>query len=295
MRVTESTIASNYLNNLNKTRERIVQLQTQLATGKRVNKSSDDPVAADTILRLKGVIDKNEQYSRNADDGLSLIEQTEFGLDQFGEGLMKVKEMLVRINSDIDQDGLNAFAEEMDHILSDMVDVANTKFNGKYIFGGTNTMTPPFALAPDRSAVTANPAGITGSIEYNVGEGVYQQVNIDGQEAFQGTTMFQQIIALRDGLRAGVLPTPAQSDSLNQALQYVTGVGAKSGALQTSMTAVGTRLDDQRIKMMELLSMQQDTDIAESTLQMKHEEIMLEAALNTGARIIPKSLLDYLQ
>ncbi|MDH3252677.1 MAG: flagellar hook-associated protein FlgL [Ignavibacteria bacterium] len=286
MRVTEGTIASNFLFNVNKSRERIVQLQSQLATGRRVLRPSDDPQAADTILRLNGSILRNEQFEKNATNGIALVETTESALDNFSNHLLEIKEMLVRMKGTAEPDSLKAFAEQLDLILSDLVDIANTKFDGKYIFGGTRTLTQPYTLASDRSAVTENPNGVTGSIEFQVGEGIRQVVNIDGLEAFGGTQIFDAVIAMRDVLRAGTLPTAAQADQIDTFLGSMNNTGAKAGQ---------ARLFDQRVELMGLLSIHQDTDIAESTLRLKHEEIMLDAALNTGARIIPKSLMDFLR
>ncbi len=295
MRVTESTIATNFLFNVNKSRERIVQLQSQLATGKRVLRPSDDPQAADIILRLNGSIARNEQFEKNVTNGLALVETTESALDQFSNHLLEIKELLVRIKGTAEPDSLKTYAEQLDLILSDLVDIANTKFDGKYIFGGTRTLTPPYALAADRSAVTENPNGVTGSIEFQVAEGIKQVVNINGQEAFGGTQIFDAIIALRDDLRGGTLPSGAQADQIDTFVDSITNVGSKAGSMYTNLAAVQARLYDQRIELMGLLSIHQDTDIAESTLRLKHEEIMLDAALNTGARILPKSLLDFLQ
>ena len=294
IRVTESTVTANYLSNVNQTRARIVQLQGQLASGKRVNVSSDDPSAADTILRLNGAIARSEQYEKNVTDGQSMVDTTGSSLNDFVNHLIEIKEILVRAKGGAEADVLKVHAERLDQILSELVDTANTKFNGKYIFGGTNTTAQPFTLNAARSAVTANPAGITGTIEFQVGEGIKQTVNIDGQEAFNGVQIFSLIIQIRDAMMNGQEPTPAQADALNTALDDVSNKVGKSGSMSANLTSIQSRLLDQRIQLFGLLSQQQDTDIAEATLRLKHEEIMLDAALNTGARIIPKSLLDYL-
>ncbi len=295
MRVTESSIATNFLFNVNKSRERITQLQTQLASGKRVLKASDDPQAADSILRLKSFIERIDQFQKNNADSQSMMEMTGAMLDSFANVLFELKELVTRVSNGTQTEVLGTYADRVDALLSEAVNIANTKFNGKYLFGGTRTLEPPFAIAPNRSAVTANPNGITGAIEYPLGEGLMQTVNIDGQEAFMGTYIFDLMIQLRDDLRSGQFPTTAQIDSISTALDYILGKAAKAGSILQSLGAIEVQLEEQRAQLMGLLSIQQDTDIAESITKLKHEEIMLEAALNTGARIIPKSLLDFLR
>jgi flagellar hook-associated protein 3 FlgL len=174
------------------------------------------------------------------------------------------------------------------------VDIANTKFNGKYIFGGTQTTDPPFLLAPDRSAVTMNPNGISGKIQYPVGEGVLADVNIDGQEAFNGTDPFTLLIQVRDSLRAGTVPTQAQIDAATAAFNHATDEGSKAGSMLQSLAANGDQLSSQRQQLESLMSVQQDVDVADLAMKLNMEQNGLDAALSVAARILPKSLVDFL-
>jgi flagellar hook-associated protein 3 FlgL len=295
MRVTEGSIVFNFLADVNRSRERIVQLHSQLASTKRVLKPSDDPQATELILRLKNAIDRNEQFERNVADGQSMMEGTGSALDAFSNVMLELKDIVTRASNPSLGNGLGALADRVDQLLAEAVDIANTKLNGKYLFGGTQTLDPPFTLAADHSAVTANPNGITGSVAYPVGEGSTQVVNIDGQEAFQGTQIFDLMIQLRNSMRSGAPPSAAQGNGVSTMLEYVAGKAGKAGSLQQNLDALRVQLADQRVLLQELLSLHQDTDVAEATMQLKHYEIMLDAALNTGAQVIPKSLLDFLR
>ncbi len=110
-----------------------------------------------------------------------------------------------------------------------------------------------------------------------------------------GTQPFDLMIQIRDGLQSGNPPTPAQMDAVSATLDNVTEKGGKVGSLLNSLMSNEVHLSEQRIQLLALLSVQQDTDVAEAILKLKHEEIMLNAALNTAALIIPKSLLDFLR
>ena len=294
MRITEGMIASDYLTSVNRTRSEMVKLQSDLATGKRVLKPSDDPLAADTILRINGSIDQNEQYQKNVSEGQSMMEMTSSSLDSFTTMLINAKTLVTRASSGAQQDSWGSYADQLDELLGEAVDIANTQNNGKYLFGGTQTLTPPFTLAADRSAVTANPAGIAGDINCLVGEGLTQKMNIDGQTAFQGTQIFSTIIRLRDALRSGNPVSQADIDALTSQINGVTSAAGTAGAILQNMDTVSTHLGSQNTQLKSLLSLQQDTDVAEATLQLKQDETMLNAALSTGAQIIPKSLVDYL-
>lgn len=295
MRITENNIVSSLLLNINSSREQITKLQSQLASGKRVLKPSDDPQATDSILRLQAVIDKNEQYLKNVADGQAVLEETSTVLDGFLSIMQDVKNELITASNGSRQEALPVQANRLDQLLTQAVEIANTKFNGKYIFAGTNTLEAPFVLAADHSTVTANPNGITGSINYDVAEGSAQTVNMDGQEAFQGVQFFTTVIQLRDKLASGQFPAVGDVESVGAIIDHVLGKASKAGSISQGMDAMQIHLDEQQTQLRALLSIDQDADVAQAALQLKQNELMLDAALNTGARILPKSLLDFLR
>jgi flagellar hook-associated protein 3 FlgL len=295
MRVTENHLATQYLNNVQNTRQRVADLQSKIASGKRVLKPSDDPRATDGILRFQALLEANEQYQRSNADGQSFLQATSETLGSISDSLLGLKGLLVRANNSANIETLPSFATSADAILGDLVDMANTRFNGKYIFGGTNTLERPFTLDAARTAVTANPNGIDGVIAYPVGEGITQQSNIPGDEAFQGTTIFDTIIRIRDTMAAGTIPTAADIDEVSAQLDYMLTKAGKAGMFVNTMTANEAFLASQETQLRSLLSIEQDTDVAEAITEMKRGELMLDAALNTMARILPKSLLDFLR
>lgn len=295
MRITEATFTRNYLANINDSRLRMSKLQSQLSTGKLVLSPSDDPDAANNILRIKNALSKNTQFQSNVSDGSSMMQATSHALDNFSELMVQAKEILTKARSGGQIENLGTYADQIDQLLTNAVQEANTQFNGKYLFGGTQTTDPPFTLLPDRSAVTINPNGITGTIELPVSEGTLQAVNIDGQQAFLGTQIFQALIDVRDAMRAGNIPTAAQFDTINSHLSHISTVGGKAGLMLNALEMDGRFLDDRDTQLLTQLSGEQDTDFAEATLTLKKEETMLDAALSVGARIIPRTLMDFLR
>lgn len=282
------------LSNVNKSKERILRLQAQLATMSRVLKPSDDPQAAQMIMRLNGMLDRNAQYRKNVTEGTATLETTNSALERFGDVMQEARNVMTAAINNPDPASLVTFADRIDQLLGDAVDTANTQFNGRYVFGGNQTTDPPFRLAADRSVVTMNPNGITGSIQYPVGEGVNATINIDGQEAFNGTVPFDLLIQVRDALRTGAVPTQAQLDAVSTAFNHATDEASKVGSMLRTLTSNADQLDEQRTQIESLLSVQQDVDIADLVMKLKREENSLDAALSIGARILPKSLMDFL-
>jgi len=288
-------MAFDLLSNINKSKERILQWQAQLAAMKRVLKPSDDPQAAQIIVRLNGMLDRNAQYAKNVEEGKSAMGATNTALGNFADIMDQARQTITSAINNPDPSALSSYADRIDQLLSDAVDTANTQFNGRYLFGGTQTTSPPFILAPDRSAVTTNPAGITGTIQYPVGEGVATTVNIDGQDAFGGTSPFDLLIQVRDEMRAGIVPTQAEMDAATAAVNHANDESAQAGSLLQTLGANGDQLDQQRTQIQSLLSAQQDVDVSDLVMKLKTEQNTLDATLNVGAQILPKSLVDFLQ
>jgi flagellar hook-associated protein 3 FlgL len=295
MRVTENVISYNYLDNVNQAREHIVQLQSQMASGKRVQKPSDDPRASNAIMRLQQALLLNDQYSKNVEDGISMADATSAALDSFGQLYQDMKVTIVQATNGGNSTAMSTYAQNIDDLLSQAIDVANSKFNGKYLFGGTQTLDPPYTLSADRETVTKNPNGINGVITYPVSDGLNQQVNIPGEVAFQGTGIIGLMIQVRDSLRNGQVPTTAQSDAVNAAYEQVLLQASKAGSFVSSLETVTSSLQEQNTRLQQFLSTEQDADLAESIMKLKQQEAALDAAIQTGAQIMPKTLLDFLR
>jgi flagellar hook-associated protein 3 FlgL len=295
MRITQSGTTTRYLNDINNARENIVELQTQTATGKRVSKPSDDPQAMSSILRLKSMLASNTQYTTNTGNALTMMETTSSTLDSFTSILSDVKSLVVRASSSsTGSTELATYASSIDQYLDETLNLANTKYNGKYVFAGTNSQQQPFTLAADRSSVSANANGITGSINLPIAEGLSQITNLDGQQAFGGSTIFNVLISLRNSLASGSAPSATDAQALDDAYSYVTGQSSKAGMIVSQLTNNQISLAAQNTQLQSMLSDQQDTDVATAITKEKSAETNLEAALQITAQTLPKSLLTYL-
>jgi len=295
MRITQSGTTTLYLNDINNARQNIVELQTQVATQKRVSKPSDDPQAASSILRLKSMLASNTQYTTNTNNALTMMDTTSSTLDSFASILSDVKTSIARASSSsAGSSELSTYASSIDQDLDELLSLANTKYNGKYIFSGTNTQEQPFTLAADRSSVSENANGITGSIKLLIADGLSQVMNLDGEQAFEGASIFNTLISIRNSLSSGSAPSTTDQQALDDAYSYVTGQSAKSGMIVSQLTNNQSSLASQNTQLQSMLSDQQDTDVASAITKEQSAETNLEAALQITAQTLPKSLLTYL-
>lgn len=140
MRVASNTLYNVSISRLGRVKSDLLESNTRVATGKKVNRLSDDPVSIAPILNLRSSISSVVQYTSNIGTGRQWLEGAETALtnvkDQIVEAKITSISMLNGIMTDEDySSGFDAIEGIREHILT----LANTQVNGQYIFSGTKT------------------------------------------------------------------------------------------------------------------------------------------------------------
>ena len=153
MRITNKIITAQIKDTISKHTHGLQKSQAAIASGKRINKPSDDPVGTTQVIKQRAQIDRIDQLNRNIDDGLGFLNSTDTALDGLRSQLVHTKEIaLAQANGTADSAVRASAVKEVAMILEDVVGLANTEFNGRFIFAGRKTQTQPFQL--DVSTVT---------------------------------------------------------------------------------------------------------------------------------------------
>jgi flagellar hook-associated protein 3 FlgL len=418
MRITSNTIIADFLSNLQKSQDRLNRLNKQLSTGNKLLRVSDDPVAASSLLRLSSELSRVESFKANVTEGKSMLTMTSKSLDQLSDTLGSVKGALSGATL-ADASLLTQLSDQMDSFLSLSMDVANTQYDNKYIFGGSITNKAPYVTSGTPARIVYQ--GNADSVRYRVGDSTSSIVNVTGAAAFNSTgeislggtldnsaalntvvtsnitmtdangvahtvamsfrksdantwtmsaamppgatdatvsggtttlvfdpttgalaqivrgaplvltpssagvgggapamtamvmggsmtegaasavasthtnvSIFDKLIELRDKLRSGVQPTPDDLAMIDMMQDVVQREEARAGSLMSSLSTTYSYLTAQRERLLDLQSAKQDADLTEIAMRLKLEETSYEAALSAAAKIIPRSLLDYL-
>ncbi|OEF97707.1 flagellar hook-associated protein FlgL [Desulfuribacillus alkaliarsenatis] len=145
MRVTQTMLNNNMLRNLNNSMRGMERYQEMLASGKRVNKPSDDPVGAVRSMFYRTTLVEIEQFQRNTSEGLNWMETTDQTMDSVVNVLHRVRELIVRASSDTMAEASRyATAQEIRELKDQIGNLANASIGGRYIFSGTDTKTAPY-------------------------------------------------------------------------------------------------------------------------------------------------------
>jgi flagellar hook-associated protein 3 FlgL len=295
-RITLVGLNASVLANNQKTLARLATYQEQLATGKKLNRISDDVVAARQSLRYRADENASGKYLNNIDKSLAYMGATDTALNEVTQLFDQVKAIAVQgANGSQDAASRYALSQSVDSFLTRMTDVANTVHDGRFIFGGTaTTADKPFALSADGTRVDY--AGNLDAFQVEVGPNSTVEVNQDGYTLFKKQVdVFDAMIQLRDALRDNDPTKVAELiDTVDTAQRHANDLQGSMGGKIQRLELSRTQLESSRIYQKELISQAEDADFTEVISQMQLTQVALEAGLQSAARTITPSLLDFL-
>jgi flagellar hook-associated protein 3 FlgL len=300
IRVTQNILNSNMLFNLQRNNKTMETYQDQLSTGKKINKPSDNPVTAVRGMFYRSSLSEIEQYKRNLDHGLSWMTSTDEALNEVTEVVQRVRELTVQgLNGTNDETSRSAIAEEINQLKNHLGEIANTQFSGKYIFAGTDIKNPPFDTDANIANSTKefrndNPelleleAGFKSNIQINVrGIDIFNNQDIGG--------LFNVLTDIVDQFRNSNENNSDHLKKLDNQIDNILRERAELGARMNRIELAMSRIDGIEVSTTNLLSKEEDVDIAQVIVNLKAQENVQRAALSAGARIIQPSLVDFLR
>ena len=145
MRITDNILFNDFLYNINKINEKTYINNKKMASGKRLLDLASDPISLSKVLSLKDINLRFEQYTTNINSATAYLNAEDTALSTADDLLHKAGTLLVDGANSINNDlaSRTAIAENLDSIKDELIDAANTIFQGKYLFSGTKTDTKP--------------------------------------------------------------------------------------------------------------------------------------------------------
>ncbi|QIA26256.1 flagellar hook-associated protein FlgL [Thermaerobacter sp. PB12/4term] len=295
MRITGGMMITTLLADLRRAQQRLSTFQNQLASGKRVQRPSDDPVATVDSLRLRARLAEVERLRANAQDARDWLEMTDSALDRATQILQRARELAVRAASGtLPDSSLQAIQAEVQQLQDHLLEVANSTLGDTYLFGGFGTQQPPFVADP-ASSTGVTYQGINGPIQREVAPGTTLTINVPGDAAFDpafaALSGLQVALQNRDVQAVSATGIAAVDQALDGLLRFRAEVGAKVNRIELGLY----RMDEIRVDTEQLLSGVEDADIAETAMRLSVSEAAYRAALMAGARIVQPTLMDFLR
>ncbi len=183
MRVSDKMIYTQINDSLHKSRSGLTDALGRASSQKRVNKPSDDPMAATRVLSYKTEDQNNSQYLKILSQAKSNLEFSEQSLGELADVLVRLKELTLGAVNDAstNPDTRRTLAREVKQLYQQVVNVGNRKLAGKFIFGGYTTTKAPFDFQ-------GNYVGDNNEIKVPIDREAFVSVNMPGSRIFLGKT-----------------------------------------------------------------------------------------------------------
>jgi len=294
MRVTQGMLTNNMLRNLSNSNSQMSKYMEQLSTGKKITRPSDDPVVAMKGMGYRTELVKVEQYQRNTTEIHNWMDNSDAALDKATSAIQRIRELAVQAsNGTYTDEELADMSEEVKQLREELVGIANTNVNGKYIFNGTDTDTAPVIQNDDGTVTyTFN----QDAVNIEVSAGTTLQANVNGQDVFGGEPgVFSAVDDFIAKLEAGDPDIDSSLSDLDAGVNNIINSRAELGARMNRVELVENRLSEQEIIATSTLSQNEDVDYAETIMNLITQESLHRAALSAGSRVIQPSLIDFLR
>lgn len=330
MRITNRMMTSSFLNDMQRNLNKMNKIQNQLTSGKEVRRPSDNPFIVARSMQLNGDISANEQYNSNIKDTINWLDATDTALGQLTDTMQRIRELMVSAgNAAYGEDEKNAIKDEINQRIEEVGTILNSSFDGKYIFGGSRaTFKPVITEKNENGNNVISYAGKDGEIIDLNTDSYKEKAQLDmldkklSVEISKGVTMeynvtSKQILEFNDGVGESINLMSLLSDITNnisskdldesskltnENLKDITSsidnllkVRAEVGAKQNRMESAQLKNEEENFNLTEVLSANEDINFTEKTMQSATMQTIYMASLQTSAKVIQPSLLDYIR
>jgi len=284
----------------------LAKTQEQLSVGKQITKPSDEPDKASLVTRLESEIARQKSYQGNLKSMEIRLKSEETALNNTSDVMYRMKELATQAANDTLSDpDRKTIALEMAELKNQMLSLANSQdSNGNYLFAGSRVSQMPFG--PDAKGVIVYKGDQTRML-VGVGDNRRMNQNIPGSDAFTnvvrddgkggkvGIGFFQAmgdlIDAVKGSNRVAIQRGISEIDSLQQ------GLSNASAQVGTDLNVVDSQnnvLDEITLRLKTTMSDIQDLDYTEAITKMNKDQLALEAAQSSFAKISKLSLFNYI-
>jgi flagellin len=262
LRINTNVASLNAQRNLMGTKWGLDKSLERLSSGYRINRAGDDAAGLAISENLRAQVRGLKQASRNAQDGVSLVQVAEGGLNEISTIMIRLRELAVQAASDtigpVERQFLNV---EYDQLTSEIDRIADgTEFNGTQLLSGTGSI-----------------------LDFQVG--TRNDPNID-RLSFDASKADANTAALGINLTSVADKASAQNSlaAIDSAIVSVSAMRADFGAIQNRLQSTIGNIAVSVENLSSANSRIRDVDIAEETAEMTKNNILLQAGTSVLAQ-----------
>jgi flagellin len=258
IRISTNVASLNAQKSLHGTQRAMDQSLARLSSGYRINQAADDAAGLAISENLKGQIRGLGQANRNANDGISLVQVAEGGLNEISSMLIRLRELAVQASSDTIGDTERKFLDvEYQQLKSEIQRVSEvTTYNGTDLLNGTG------GIMDIQVGVQNDPFKDRISFNSSAANSTLESLGVVA-ESVSTKEMAQNSI-----------------DVVDTAMISVNAMRANFGALQNRLTSTINNLNIAHENLSAANSRIRDSDIASETAELTRNQILMQAGVS---------------
>ncbi|AWZ48163.1 flagellar hook-associated protein 3 [Clostridiaceae bacterium 14S0207] len=330
MRITNKMLSNSFLNDVEVNLNNLKTLQQQLTSGKEVKRPSDDPFRVARSMQLHTDIGRNIQYNKNIEDAINFLDVTDTALGQVTNVFQRMRELLVSSgNGAYGEDEKKAIRDEINQKVSELGQILNSNFDGKYVFAGTRATTKPIIVESKADKTSLDYNGRSGAkldltkatdkdeskmlgekLTAEISQGVVLEYNITAKDLLQFTVkgtggkadkdvdvkeVLDKIVTHLNDPKAGATELNEDLQNIDDAVGNLLKLRSEVGAKQNRMESARDKNKEQNFNLKQILSKTEDIDVSEKYMEYAVMQSVYLASLQTSSKILQPTLMDYLR
>ncbi|MBL3581531.1 flagellar hook-associated protein FlgL [Oleidesulfovibrio alaskensis] len=182
MRVSQRSLFDNFISNMNMSLSNLMDSNIQASSQKRINKPSDDPVGAARVMGYRDSLAAIKQYRSNVDTATSWLATADQTLTQVNTVLTRIKGLAEQAaTGTLDANNREQISFELRQQYEQLINLANTRVEGRHIFAGHKTDQPAFVQGLNVSTIDTAFSGASFSVSGSLEKTMLIQFTSNGQ------------------------------------------------------------------------------------------------------------------
>jgi len=280
---------------LNQTELDAQEASLQIATGRSVNEPSDNPTAAALLVINDDQATFNGGYLQSLSAVQGQLSTADSTLSSVTTALQQALSLGVEAGGGTLSPGdLAAIATQLQGIQNQILSLANTTYQGNYVFAGTNTTTAPFILGTSPSGV--NYVGNSDVNQVSIGSGYKLAVNVPGSQLFSasGSDIFLAVGNLIQAVETNT-GIPAAVNAVSSASSYLSAQRVFYGNALNQTQSQTTYLNSTKLQISQQETTLGGADLAADATNLSQAQTDTQAALAAISKFSQNNLFNYLQ
>ncbi len=302
MRISDMSMYQNLSQNIDQAQAAYVKTQQEASSGLAINQPSDNPSGTATVLNLQAALSQTQSFQNNAQTAQSQMQSADQALGQVQSVVTSAMSLAEQgANNTLTASELQALSQQAGGILGQVQSLANTQYNGQYVFSGISQQAPVVAGA-------YNSAATSSAQQLEIGSGVTIPVSVDGNQAFNtavpsgqtltngsSATLLNVLSSLQTDLASGnTAAVEADLGALQAQVGNLSSVRAALGADMNRVQAAISQLTNASVTLQKQQGSVQNIDLAQVIAQLSNQQMAYQAAVAAGANLKLPTLANYL-